>query len=182
MTEEVLLRATGVRKHYPVRGGTLRRREHLALRAVDGVDLEVRRGETLGLVGESGCGKSTLGRCLMRLTELTDGTVEIAGQDITSLSRHRLRPVRREMQMIFQDPYASLNPRQRVGRIIALPLRIHRTVPRGQIGSRVAELLELVGLRAEHAERFPHEFSGGQRQRIRHRPGARPAPIAAHRR
>ena len=102
----------------------------------------------------------------MRLTKLDDGMIEIAGRDITTLNRHQLRPVRREMQMVFQDPYASLNPRQRVGRIIGLPLRVHRTVPGGQIGSRVAELLELVGLRPEHAERFPHEFSGGQRQRI----------------
>ncbi len=162
----VLLRATGVHKHFPVRSSGLLRREVAQLRAVDGVDLEVRHGETLGLVGESGCGKSTLSRCLMRLTDLTAGKVEIDGRDITAMSRAALRPVRREMQMVFQDPYASLNPRQRVRTIIGLPLRIHDAVPRREIDARVHELLDLVGLRSEHADRFPHEFSGGQRQRI----------------
>ena len=166
MSEDVLLRARDVRKHFSIRDSGLRRSGTGPLRAVDGVSLDVHRGETLGLVGESGCGKSTLGRCLMRLTPLTGGTVEIEGEDISTLSGRRLRPVRRQMQMVFQDPYSSLNPRQRVGRIIALPLQVHSTVPRRKIGSRVAELLELVGLRPEHADRFPHEFSGGQRQRI----------------
>jgi ABC-type oligopeptide transport system ATPase subunit len=163
---EVLLRAVGVHKHFPVKSSGVLRREIGQLRAVDGVDLDVRRGETLGLVGESGCGKSTLGRCLMRLTDLTAGRVEVEGCDISVLSRRALRPVRREMQMVFQDPYASLNPRHRVRTIIGLPLRIHRAVPRRQVAERVNELLETVGLRPEHADRFPHEFSGGQRQRI----------------
>ncbi len=162
----VLLRATGVHKHFPVHSSGVLRREVAQLRAVDGVDLEVRQGETLGLVGESGCGKSTLGRCLMRLTDLTQGRVEIDGRDISGLSRAALRPVRREMQMVFQDPYASLNPRQRVRTIVGLPLRVHHAVPRRQVGARVDELLDVVGLRPEHADRFPHEFSGGQRQRI----------------
>jgi oligopeptide/dipeptide ABC transporter ATP-binding protein len=166
VSAEVLLRAADVRKHFPVRGSGLVRRELGALRAVDGVSFEIRAGETLGLVGESGCGKSTLGRCLMRLTPLTGGTVEIEGRDISSLSARQMRPIRRQMQMVFQDPYSSLNPRQRVGRIVGLPLRVHSTVPRRQIPARVEELLELVGLRPEYANRFPHEFSGGQRQRI----------------
>jgi oligopeptide/dipeptide ABC transporter ATP-binding protein len=126
----------------------------------------VRRGETLGIVGESGCGKSTLGRLLVRLHEPTSGTVTFSGTDITRLSRRRLRPFRREMQMIFQDPYASLNPRKRVGQIIADPFRIHRTDSRALVSRRVRELLEVVGLSADHVNRYPHEFSGGQRQRI----------------
>ncbi len=166
MSGDVLLRATAVHKHFPVRGTGLVRREVARLRAVDGVDLEVHRGETLGLVGESGCGKSTLGRCLMRLTDLTEGTVEVDGRDISRASARSLRPLRREMQMVFQDPFASLNPRKRVGSIVGLPLRVHRAVARGEVEGRVRELLESVGLRAEHADRFPHEFSGGQRQRI----------------
>jgi peptide/nickel transport system ATP-binding protein len=166
VSDDVLLRAHDVRKHFPVRGGGALRRTTAVLRAVDGVSLEVRRGETLGLVGESGCGKSTLGRCLMRLTPLSGGTVEIEGRDISSLSARQLRPIRRQMQMVFQDPYSSLNPRQRVRDIVALPLRVHRTGSRREVAARVGELLELVGLRPEHADRFPHEFSGGQRQRI----------------
>ena len=136
------------------------------LKAVDGVDLEIARGEALGLVGESGCGKSTLGRCIVRLHELTDGKIEFEGRDISNLSRRDLRPIRREMQMVFQDPYASLNPRKRVGTIIADPLRIHGIGDRGEVRRRVSELLELVGLSPEHINRYPHEFSGGQRQRI----------------
>ena len=139
-------------------------REHV--HAVDGVSLEVRRGETLGVVGESGCGKSTLGRLLVRLHEPTSGTVRFDGKDITRLSRSALRPFRREMQMIFQDPYASLNPRKRVIQIVGDPFRIHRTGGEQQIRKRVQELLEVVGLSAHHVNRFPHEFSGGQRQRI----------------
>jgi peptide/nickel transport system ATP-binding protein len=163
---EVLLRATDVHRHFGVRGTGLVRREVASVRAVDGVSLDVRAGETLGLVGESGCGKSTLGRALLRLTDLTAGRIEFDGRDISTLSRSALRPVRREMQMVFQDPYASLNPRKRVSSIVGMPLRIHKACPRGEIPERVRELLRLVGLRPEHADRYPHEFSGGQRQRI----------------
>jgi peptide/nickel transport system ATP-binding protein len=134
--------------------------------AVDGVSLEVMPGETLGIVGESGCGKSTLGRCLLRLSTVTAGTLEFDGQDITSASQRRLRPLRREMQMVFQDPGASLNPRRRVGDLLADPFRIHENLSASEIEDRVAELLRRVDLLSDHARRFPHEFSGGQRQRI----------------
>jgi oligopeptide/dipeptide ABC transporter ATP-binding protein len=134
--------------------------------AVDGVSLEVRAGETLGIVGESGCGKSTLGRCLTRLTDVTSGRIELAGRDITSLSRRQLRPVRRDVQMVFQDPYASLNPRRRVGEIVAEPLLVQRYGDRTVVRRRVEELFDVVGLSATHTDRFPHEFSGGQRQRV----------------
>ncbi|MBV9450403.1 MAG: ATP-binding cassette domain-containing protein [Streptosporangiaceae bacterium] len=167
----VLLRASNVQKYFPVGRQMLGRASGgrssgPRVRAVDDVSIEVRTGETLGLVGESGCGKSTLGRCLVRLHTLTSGSVSFEGHDISGLSRRELRPLRREMQMVFQDPYASLNPRKRVGTIIAGPLRIHRQGNRTQVRDRVAELLELVGLSPEHVNRYPHEFSGGQRQRI----------------
>jgi oligopeptide transport system ATP-binding protein len=163
---ELLLRAEHVKKYFPIRNGVLLQREVARVHAVDDVSLELRAGETLGLVGESGCGKSTLARCLARLYPLTSGSVEFEGQDISTLSRRELRPVRRELQMVFQDPYASLNPRKRVGEIISEPLRIHKRGNRNQVKRRVRELLELVGLSPEHINRYPHEFSGGQRQRI----------------
>ena len=157
---EVLLEGRDLVKHFPVR------RSRDVVHAVDGVSLEVRRGETLGIVGESGCGKSTLGRLLVRLHEPTSGVVRFGGADITTLSRRELRPFRREMQMIFQDPYASLNPRKRIGQIVGDPFHIHHTASSEEIRQRVQELLEVVGLSAEHVNRYPHEFSGGQRQRI----------------
>ncbi len=165
---EVLLRATDVVKTFPTSGGggVLRRGPRPVVKAVDGVSLEVRAGETLGVVGESGCGKSTLARCLVRLTALTSGTVEFAGQDITTLSRRRLRPVRRDVQLVFQDPYASLNPRRRVGDVVEEPLQIHGYGDAAAIRKRVESLFEVVGLSASHVDRFPHEFSGGQRQRV----------------
>ncbi len=164
---EVLLRATDVVKTFPTSGGGgLRRGPRPVVKAVDGVSLEVRAGETLGVVGESGCGKSTLARCLVRLTELTSGTVEFGGQDITTLSRRRLRPVRRDVQLVFQDPYASLNPRRRVGDVVEEPLQIHGYGDAAAIRRRVEDLFEVVGLSAAHVDRFPHEFSGGQRQRV----------------
>jgi oligopeptide/dipeptide ABC transporter ATP-binding protein len=162
----VLLEAVDLVKHFPVRSTTLRRASGEVVHAVDGVSLEVRRGETLGVVGESGCGKSTLGRLFVRLLEPTSGTIRFRGDDITRLTHKELRPYRREFQMIFQDPYASLNPRKRVGQIIADPLQIHDMGSSGEIRRRVQELLEVVGLSAQHVNRFPHEFSGGQRQRI----------------
>jgi oligopeptide transport system ATP-binding protein len=163
---EVLLRAEHITKYFPVRKGILLQREIARVHAVDDVSFELRAGETLGLVGESGCGKSTLARCIARLFPLTSGSVVFEGRDISRLTRRQLRPVRRDLQMVFQDPYASLNPRKRVGSVIADPLRIHRWGSRDQIKRRVGELLELVGLSPEHVNRYPHEFSGGQRQRI----------------
>ncbi|HWM98922.1 MAG TPA: dipeptide/oligopeptide/nickel ABC transporter ATP-binding protein, partial [Streptosporangiaceae bacterium] len=163
---DLLLRAEHVTKYFPIRSGVLLQREVARVHAVDDVSLELRAGETLGLVGESGCGKSTLARCLARLYPLTSGSVVLEGQDISTLSRRELRPVRRELQMVFQDPYASLNPRKRVGEILSDPLRIHKSGNRDEVRRRVRELLELVGLSPEHINRYPHEFSGGQRQRI----------------
>jgi oligopeptide transport system ATP-binding protein len=162
---ELLIKAEHIKKYFPIRKGILSR-EVARVHAVDDVSLEVRAGETLGLVGESGCGKSTLARCISRLYDLTAGTITFEGRDISGLSRRQLRPVRRELQMVFQDPYASLNPRKRVGTILSDPLRIHHYGDRTKIRKRVQELLELVGLSPEHVNRYPHEFSGGQRQRI----------------
>jgi oligopeptide transport system ATP-binding protein len=161
-----LLHAEGVRKYFPIKKGVIIQREIARVHAVDDVSFDIRAGETLGLVGESGCGKSTLGRCVVRLYELTDGKIEFEGRDISHLSRRDLRPIRRQMQMVFQDPYASLNPRKRVGSIISDPLRIHGLGDGKEVRARVQELLELVGLSPEHYNRYPHEFSGGQRQRI----------------
>ena len=163
---QALLHAEGVRKYFPIKKGIIIQREIARVHAVDDVSFDIRAGETLGLVGESGCGKSTLGRCIVRLHELTDGKIEFEGRDISHLSRRDLRPIRREMQIVFQDPYASLNPRKRVGSIISDPLRIHGLGDGKEVRARVQELLELVGLSPEHYNRYPHEFSGGQRQRI----------------
>ena len=163
---EVLLRVEDVVKHFPVRQGIIFKREVGRVHAVDGVTLEVRRGETLGLVGETGCGKSTLARCITRLYPLTSGRVVFDGHDISGLTRRQLRPFRRDMQMIFQDPYNSLNPRRRVGSIIGEPFAVHGIADGPERKQRVQELMELVGLNPEHYNRFPAEFSGGQRQRI----------------
>ena len=159
-----LVQVKNVKKYFPIRKGVLSR-EVAAVHAVDDVTFAVKEGETLGLVGESGCGKSTLGRTIVRLLEPTEGSVIFEGRDISKLGTRALRPLRRDMQMIFQDPYASLNPRKRVGSIIGTPLKIHG-VEKSQRKARVQELLETVGLSPEHYNRFPHEFSGGQRQRI----------------
>jgi peptide/nickel transport system ATP-binding protein len=163
---EPLLRVRNVKKYFPIKKGILLQREIARVHAVDDVSFDVVAGETVGLVGESGCGKSTLGRCITRLHELTSGEVVFDGNDISKLSRRHLRPVRRQVQMVFQDPYASLNPRKRVGSIISDPLRIHGLGDRRTVKAKTQELLSLVGLNPEHYNRFPHEFSGGQRQRI----------------
>jgi oligopeptide/dipeptide ABC transporter ATP-binding protein len=161
-----LIEAVDLVKHFPVRSGSLRKGTGEVVHAVDGVSVAVRRGETLGVVGESGCGKSTLGRLLVRLQTPTSGTLRFDGTDITTLSHGELRPFRREMQMVFQDPYASLNPRKRVGQIVGDPLRIHGRGSSAEIRNRVCRLLDVVGLSPDHINRYPHEFSGGQRQRI----------------
>jgi oligopeptide/dipeptide ABC transporter ATP-binding protein len=163
---DVLLRVENLVKHFPVRSAQLFQRQRDVVHAVEGVSLEVRRGQTLGLVGETGCGKSTLARCVMRLYDLTSGRITFDGQDISTLSRRRMRPLRRDMQMIFQDPYGSLNPRRRVGSIIGDPFAIHGTASGADRKRRVQEIMERVGLNPEHFNRFPAEFSGGQRQRI----------------
>jgi peptide/nickel transport system ATP-binding protein len=163
---EPLLEVSGLTKHFPVKGGFPIRRTIGAVQAVDGIDLTVHVGESFGLVGESGCGKSTTGRLITRLLEPTAGRISYRGQEITHASRKQLAPIRSEIQMIFQDPYSSLNPRQTVGKIIAGPMEINGVTPAGGREKRVRELLEIVGLNPEHYNRFPHEFSGGQRQRI----------------
>ncbi|MFJ1752451.1 ABC transporter ATP-binding protein [Kitasatospora sp. NPDC088134] len=162
---EPLLRVTGLTRHFPVTKGLFKRQVG-AVRAVDGIDFEVRAGETLGVVGESGCGKSTMGRLVTRLDEPTGGTVEFEGTDITHLGTGAMRPLRRDIQMIFQDPYSSLNPRHTVGTIVGAPFRLQKVATEGGVKKAVQELLELCGLSPEHYNRYPHEFSGGQRQRI----------------
>ena len=161
-----LLVVEDLKKHFPVTRGIIFQKQIAAVKAVDGVSFAIREGETLGVVGESGCGKSTMARCIMRLLDPTGGRIVFDGRDITRLSRAEMRPYRREMMMIFQDPYASLNPRKRVGFIVAEALEVHKMGTEAEIKKRVQELLEVVGLNPEHYNRFPHEFSGGQRQRI----------------
>ncbi|CBG70250.1 MULTISPECIES: ABC transporter ATP-binding protein [Streptomyces] len=163
---ETLLRVEGLAKHFPIYGGFPIKRKVGAVQAVDGIDLTVGVGESVGLVGESGCGKSTTGRLITKLMEPTGGKITYKDQDITHASRKQLAPVRSEIQMIFQDPYSSLNPRQTVGTIIKSPMEVNGINPEGGRENKVRELLELVGLNPEHYNRFPHEFSGGQRQRI----------------
>ncbi|MFA7526566.1 MAG: dipeptide ABC transporter ATP-binding protein [Ottowia sp.] len=163
--EQPILQVHGLRKHFPMNGGLLRRQVG-AVRAVDGVDFDLCRGETLGVVGESGCGKTTLGRAVVRLTDPTDGTIRFKGQDITALGRHQLRPVRRNIQFMFQNPFASLDPRMNVHDLIAEPLRVHGLYRKSGGARRVAELMDIVGLRPSYAKRYPRQFSGGQRQRI----------------
>ena len=160
-----VLEVRDLKKHFPVKKGLLRKTiGHVY--AVDGVSFTIGKGETLGLVGESGCGKTTVGRTLLRLTEPTGGQILLGGTDVTTLSRAEMRPYRREMQIIFQDPYSSLNPRMTVGAIVGEPLAIHKIGAKSDRQDRVKELLELVGLNPRHVKRYPHEFSGGQRQRI----------------
>ncbi|MGG2458847.1 ABC transporter ATP-binding protein [Streptomyces sp. RGM 3693] len=160
-----LLKVRGLVRHFPITKGLLKRTVG-AVQAVDGIDFDVFAGETLGVVGESGCGKSTMGRLITRLDEPTGGAIEFEGQDITHLSAGKLRPLRRDVQMIFQDPYGSLNPRHTIGGIVSTPFRLQGVEPEGGVKKEVQRLLELVGLSPEHYNRYPHEFSGGQRQRI----------------
>ena len=163
--DDVLLRADNLVKYFPIKGtGLFREKEYV--HAVDGVSLSIRRGQTFGIVGETGCGKSTLARCVARLYDVTSGRIVFDGQDITKLSQRAMRPLRREIQMIFQDPIGSLNPRRRVGSIIGDPYAIHGLASGAERKRRVQELMERVGLNPEHFNRFPAEFSGGQRQRI----------------
>ena len=164
---EKLLEVSELVKHFPIKGNLLSRGDRGAVKAVDGVSFDIHRGETFGIVGESGCGKSTTARLLLRLMEPTSGTVRLEGRDIASLKPRELKPLRRELQMIFQDPYSSLNPRRTVGTIIGEPFAIHGLKSSAaERKSTVEELMELVGLNPEHYNRYPHEFSGGQRQRI----------------
>jgi oligopeptide transport system ATP-binding protein len=166
MSETPLLEARHLVKHFPIKSGVLIDREVARVQAVDDVSFILHKGETLGLVGESGCGKSTLCRTLLRLIEPTSGSIRFEGREIAQISQSELRPLRREMQMIFQDPFASLNPRKRVGQIVGDPMKLHGLAEGAELRKRVQELLVRVGLSSEHYNRFPHEFSGGQRQRI----------------
>ncbi|MGE5375947.1 MAG: ABC transporter ATP-binding protein [Bacteroidota bacterium] len=164
-TNTTLLRVENLMMHFPIRRGVFQRQVG-AVRAVDGVSFEIKRGETLGLVGESGCGKSTTGRTILQLYKPTAGEVEFEGVDLVKLKGEQMRQMRRKMQMIFQDPYASLNPRMTVGQLVGEPLMVHNVATGAEINERVLHLLELVNLNPAFASRYPHEFSGGQRQRI----------------
>lgn len=165
MNNPDLLVVQGLKKYFAIGGGFLRGNQ-LFLKAVDGVDLAVKSGETFGLVGESGCGKTTLGRCILRLEEPTEGRIFFDGRDVAAYDRRQLQAARRDMQIIFQDPYSSLNPRKKVRRIIGEAFTVHKTLPKKKREQRVNELANLVGIRPEQIDRYPHEFSGGQRQRI----------------
>ena len=166
MTGDALLEVTDLVKHFPIKSGVVIDREVGRVKAVDGVSLTIQRGETLGLVGESGCGKSTLCRVILQLTTPTSGSVVFDGDELVGRSRRALRPIRKQIQMIFQDPYASLNPRKRVSQIIGEPMEMHGLASGRDVNAKVRDLLDRVGLQAEHGDRYPHEFSGGQRQRI----------------
>ena len=165
-SSEPLLEVTDLVKHFPIKSGVLFDREVGAVRAVDGVSFSINPGETLGLVGESGCGKSTLARTVLQLLTPTSGSVRFRGQELIGLGHKQMQPLRREMQMVFQDPQASLNPRKRVGQIVGSPLKLHDVAEGAELRKRTVGLLERVGLGEEHYDRYPHEFSGGQRQRI----------------
>ena len=163
---QALLEVKDLQMHFPLKSRGIITRTTGHVKAVDGISFSIGKGQALGLVGESGCGKSTTGRLVTRLYKPTAGEISFEGEDIANASERQLRPLRRDIQMIFQDPYTSLNPRQTVGEIIGAPLEIHKLVPRQGRLRRVQELLEIVGLNPEHYSRYPHEFSGGQRQRI----------------
>ncbi len=163
---EVLVSVRGLKKHFPIKSGFLFSRETAAVKAVDGLDFDIYRGETLGLVGESGCGKSTTGRTILQLHQATEGSVKYEGEELVGLKSKRLRAIRREMQIVFQDPYASLNPRMTIERIVGEPLLVHNIGNENERRKQVAELLERVGLNPYYSDRYPHEFSGGQRQRV----------------
>jgi len=164
--DEIMLNVKNLKKYFPITKGIIFSREVGYVQAVDGISFQIRRGETLGLVGESGCGKSTTGRAILRLIEPTSGEIYFNGQNITQLDSRQMRALRRDMQIIFQDPFSSLNPRMTIGDIVGEPLLIHRLANDKERKKRVQELLEIVGLNPEHINRYPHEFSGGQRQRI----------------
>jgi oligopeptide/dipeptide ABC transporter ATP-binding protein len=166
MSNGLLLRVRGLTKHFPVRGKGLFSKSSTTVRAVDGVDFDLQAGKTLALVGESGCGKTTTGRLVLRMIEPTSGEVEFEGRDLLKLSAEEMRLERQQMQIVFQDPYGSLDPRMTVSQILEEPLQIHQRGNRSERAKRVLELLDVVGLRKEYAQRYPHEFSGGQRQRI----------------
>jgi len=163
--KEILLQVNNLKKYFPIRNGLFSKISG-HVKAVDDVSFEIFKGETLGLVGESGCGKTTVGRTLLRLLEPTSGSIYFKGQDISNLSRNKLRPLRPKMQIIFQDPYSSLNPRMTVGSMLSEAIQVHNIVPNNEVEKEVHRLLDVVGLPKAHSTRYPHEFSGGQRQRI----------------